>query len=683
MHSMLRPSLLLAVLLSSSFIFAETNDTTTILPPVKVSASSESMTSPDTDTARQHIEQTPGGVEVIDSDRWRDTQAATIKDILDYSPGVFAQPKWGEDTRLSIRGSGLSRNFHLRGVQLYQDGIPLNTADGSGDFQEIDPSGYRYTEVYKGANALRFGANSLGGAINFVTPTGHNADRFSSRVDGGSFDYRRAQISGATAQNKMDAFITASHQQQNGYRDHSAGENNRIFANAGWRFNEDIESRLYINMTNVTQEIPGSLSKDDALNDPTKATANNLNLDYQRNVESLRIANRTTWLQGNTRYEFGVFAMTKKLIHPIFRYLDYQYTDQGGFIRAIQNSQIGDFANRLTLGVTLHNGETDSQQFTNLPGGKKGALQVNTLDASQNTTLYAENAFSITPDVELIAGIQYIDAQRKRDDKLNPTGPANGKVNYYFSNPKLGVLWHVSDNQQIFSNISQSGEAPTFGELNFTNAALDQLKPQEATTFEIGGRGRTASIQWELALYRAELKNEFQYYDLGGGNYSVFNADRTIHQGVEAGFGWLFWDEVFGEKNADSVELNVAYTYNDFHFDDDSSWGNNDLPGAPKQYLRAEVLYRLSGFFIGPNTEWVPQGYYVDNANTLSTNSYALINLRAGYEHARYSVYFDARNLTDKAYIASASVTGQATANQALFEPGTGRAVFAGVQWKL
>jgi iron complex outermembrane receptor protein len=53
-----------------------------------------------------------------------------------------AQPKWGDDTRLSIRGSGLSRNFHLRGVQLYMDGIPINTADGYGDFQEIDPTAY-------------------------------------------------------------------------------------------------------------------------------------------------------------------------------------------------------------------------------------------------------------------------------------------------------------------------------------------------------------------------------------------------------------------------------------------------------------------------------------------------------------------------------------------------------------
>ena len=125
--------------------------------------------------ALRDIQQTPGGVAIVPAEAYKNsTVANTIKDILDYVPGVFAQPKWGDDTRLSIRGSGLSRNFHLRGVQLYMDGIPINTSDGYGDFQEIDPTAYKYVAVYKGANALQFDANALGGAINFVTPTGRD-----------------------------------------------------------------------------------------------------------------------------------------------------------------------------------------------------------------------------------------------------------------------------------------------------------------------------------------------------------------------------------------------------------------------------------------------------------------------------------------------------------------------------
>ena len=137
--------------------------------------------------ALTEINNTPGGVAIVPAAAYRNsTVANTIKDILDYVPGVFAQPKWGDDTRLSIRGSGLSRNFHLRGVQLYMDGIPINTADGYGDFQEIDPTAYKYVEVFKGANALQYGANSLGGAINFVTPTGRDPCRTERRADLGA-----------------------------------------------------------------------------------------------------------------------------------------------------------------------------------------------------------------------------------------------------------------------------------------------------------------------------------------------------------------------------------------------------------------------------------------------------------------------------------------------------------------
>src|SRR5690606_1203908 len=118
---------------------------------------SGSLTVPTTAEATAEIQQTPGAVEVVSDQAYKpSTPSATLKDALDYVPGVFVQTKWGEDTRLSIRGSGLSRNFHGRGIQLIMDGIvPVTTADGASDFQEIDPTAYRYIEVYKGANALR------------------------------------------------------------------------------------------------------------------------------------------------------------------------------------------------------------------------------------------------------------------------------------------------------------------------------------------------------------------------------------------------------------------------------------------------------------------------------------------------------------------------------------------------
>ena len=214
--------------------------------------------------ALRDIQQTPGGVAIVPAEAYKNsTVANTIKDILDYVPGVFAQPKWGDDTRLSIRGSGLSRNFHLRGVQLYMDGIPINTADGYGDFQEIDPTAYKYVAVYKGANALQFGANALGGAINFVTPTGRDPFPNGVSADLGGFGFRRLQANAGGANGPWDGFITASTQAAEGFRDHSFGQATRVSGNVGYQFSPDFETRFYLNANEVRQRIPGQCHEDD------------------------------------------------------------------------------------------------------------------------------------------------------------------------------------------------------------------------------------------------------------------------------------------------------------------------------------------------------------------------------------------------------------------------------------
>lgn len=125
-----------------------------IVPP---GTRSGSLTVPTAAEARADIDRTPGAVEVVPAEEYKDsTPAVTLKDALDYVPGVFIQTKWGEDSRLSIRGSGLSRNFHGRGVFLLMDGvIPITTADGSSDFQEIDPTAARRTRTTRSAAASR------------------------------------------------------------------------------------------------------------------------------------------------------------------------------------------------------------------------------------------------------------------------------------------------------------------------------------------------------------------------------------------------------------------------------------------------------------------------------------------------------------------------------------------------
>ena len=648
-----------------------------------------SLTVPTFAEAQRELATVSGTVTVVPAAPYRNsTPASTIKDALDYVPGIFVQPKWGDDSRLSIRGSGLSRNFHLRGVKLYMDGIPINTSDGFGDFQELDPAAYRYVEVYKGANALRFGATTLGGAINFVTPTGRDADRISAGIDIGSFGFHRLQASSGGARGPFDFFVTGSNLEQDGYRDHSDGEATRGSANLGVRLSENAETRFYINANQVRQRIPGRVTKDVALSSPTTAATSNVVNDWQRNIDTVRIANKTTLrVAEGTIVEFGVFGVDRHLMHPIFQWLDYKYEDYGAFTRLMNEAYIGGFKNRLLVGANIHNGAYDADQYVNT-GGFKGSLLSSSRNQSNNTMLYAENQFYFLPSVAIVGGTQYLYAERELKDRFLSDGDQSGQSSFRAWSPKAGLLWEIDRTWQAYANIQRSAEVPSFGENSYASASAFDAKLQTATTYEIGTRGRRPDFTWDVALYRMNIDNELMCVaPFGIPDFClVRNADKTIHQGLELAFGTTIAKElaVTGSR-PDKLWLNVSYTYSDFRFDGDAQFGDNQLPGAPRHFLRSELLYKHpSGIYFGPNVEWVPLSYYVDSANTLDTEPYAIWGLKAGYDAGgAFSAYVEGRNLSDTHYIASTGITN--VANPAVtnfFEPGTGRSVFAGVAYR-
>jgi iron complex outermembrane receptor protein len=128
-----------------------------------------------------------------------------------------------------------------------------------------------------------------------------------------------------------------------------------------------------------------------------------------------------------------------------------------------------------------------------------------------------------------------------------------------------------------------------------------------------------------------------------------------------------------------------VYLWSDFRFDGDRDFGDNRLAGLPEHYYRAELMYEHpSGFYAGPNVEWVPKRYNVDFAETLFADPYALLGFKIGFRCQRgFSVFVEARNLTDETYAATTGVIARATDfNRAQFLPGDGRSFFGGVEWK-
>ena len=633
---------------------------------------------PDVSEAEAAIERTPGAVDIVSDAAFENTPVKHIKDILEYVPGVIVQPRMGDDARVSVRGSGLSRAYGTRGISMYIDGIPLNTSDGLLDFFEIDPSAYRYVEVYKGANALRYGSNALGGAINLVTPIGRDASPLAARIDAGSFGYFKGQASSGGTSGALDYFATVSAQRIDGYREHSEGDAIRGNLNIGYRFSPDLETRFYVYAATTNQRVPGEVSKTEALTSPRSANPVWIEQDQQRNVDSIRVANKTTLRLTRTTIEFGAFYNGRHVDHPIYQYLDYTVDDYGGFLRAVDDREIAGLRNQLIVGATMHGGELDTEQFLN-PAGEKGPLVSSMVDTSRNVSFYVQDSLYVRPDLALIAGMQYLHASRDRRDRFLSDGDQSGSRTYDVWSPRFGLLWDVSADWQVFANVSRSAEVPSY-DANIFPANPD-LEVQRATTYEIGTRGRSGSFEWDLALYRSELRNELQCLTTQPWALcSTINANRTVHQGIEAGLAASVPISAAGE----TLGLSAAYTYSDFFFDDDPLYGDNELPGVPKHFLRAEALYRHpSGFYARPNVEWAPGHYYADNANSLTVDPYALLNAKAGFDAGEnWSVYLEGRNLTDKRYISTVAIAGVADAASEIFNPGTGRSIYGGVRFE-
>src|SRR5690606_36669980 len=108
-------------------------------PPIIVTAAANPDDPPVVADARRRLSRTPGSVSVVAAETYEDRTVVGLPDLLRDVPGVLSNKRYGEESRLSIRGSGLDQSYHQRGVLLAQDGVPFADADGFSDFQKIDP----------------------------------------------------------------------------------------------------------------------------------------------------------------------------------------------------------------------------------------------------------------------------------------------------------------------------------------------------------------------------------------------------------------------------------------------------------------------------------------------------------------------------------------------------------------
>lgn len=630
-------------------------------------------TAPDLAEKKAEFAHIPGGAAVLDAETYKNGRSSTLQDALGLATGVFVQPRFGaEEARLSIRGSGLQRTFHGRGLLLMQDGAPINSPDGSFDFQSIEPLAIDHIEVLRGANAWRYGAANLGGALNFVSPTGKTAPPVTLRLEAGSFDYQRLYAAFAQDFGAWDAFVSLNDYAQDGFRDHAHQDNQRYFANLGGRINERLSTRFYLSHVQTDSDLPGSLTKAQLRQNPEQASASSRSGDQQRDFTLNRLGNISVLeLDAGHSLELASYYSEKSLFHPIFQVLDVDYEDYGLRLSHKWHNLSGW---RWQGGLDAGQGRSWDSRYVN-NAGHRGQKRNELHQTARNLNLFGELEIPLAERWALLAGAAWQHQERDVDDRMVVGRDESFNRTYLGRSGRLGLRHDLSEEVQLFGNFSQSFEPPTFSELT-GGQVITANDAQKANTLEVGMRWNRADLELDLAVYRSEIRDELlALNDADGNPLGTVNADRTLHQGIELGAAWTLG----------AVVVRGQYLLNDFRFDNDATYGDNRLAGVPRQFVKAEALWQHAGWYAGPTLEWVPSHYAVDHAESLYAEGYAIWGLKGGYRPGEGLGFFvEGRNLSDTTYVATTGVIADARGqDSAQFLPGDGRSLYLGLEWRL
>jgi iron complex outermembrane receptor protein len=649
--------------------------------------------------AKSQLDEVPGGTSVVDSEQVAKGRTATLQDTLAYQPGVFVQSTGGNDAaKISIRGSGAntSPGYFREGIKFLFDGLPI-TGPGGTPYEFLNGSGVNYTEILRGANAFQYGALSLGGAINFVNQTGYTAPGLRVRAETGSYGYNKQSVSVGGVEGDFDYYLNADNYRSDGYRDYSLSKSQGVVANFGYTFSPKLETRLMLRY------------RDEYHNDPSPTTLDAVKhhtRDASDTAASSGAGSRrpgSVWAGSKTTYTFDDDSQ----LSVGFSYYEYAHNNSPN---SPSNPSYWDWHD---LSFVLGYDRTDKlfghESRTRLAFTSTEHLkgEVNSTFANKQTRKFVDygssfdHVFSFGNDLELIdglwltSGVSAINVRRHAEVKqalqANTTDyPTDVNYDNWSLAPRIGVRYEFTPQFQAFANFSRSIDPPASWEYSGSGPTTPYVRPlveQKANTVEIGIKGAAGIFDGSLAIYRSWIRDELLNVQIvaptatAAAVTGAFNATPTIHQGIEAGLNTRLWENESGEK----VTWRQVYTYNDFYYRHDPTFGDNQLPGIPKHIYQGEVQYQHpQGFYTGVNVQSASRTA-VDYANTFYAPSYTIFGANVGYETTKkdWKVSLDLKNLANKKYVTAVQpiydAAGQDTAS---LYPGDGIGAYVGLEFR-
>ena len=593
-------------------------------------------------------------IDMLDGAEIREVRASHPSGILNRIPGVHISELTGEGHSTAIR-----QPITTKPVYLYlEDGIPTRSTGffNHNALYEINLPQSNGLEILKGPGTALYGSDAIGGIVNSLTRPAPATPGFEGSVEGGSFGYRRALLSGGGWFGGSGLRADLNYTDSDGWKNSAPYQ--RVSGTVRWdaSLGDNITARTVLTGSIVDQFDVPSIGRADFDADPQ---LNRAPIAYRR-VDAVRLSTAIEKDAGNWLWSITPYARynVMELLPQWQLTFDPETWDTRNNSLGLVLRYRRDFARlnaRVIVGVDaeMSPGSFVADSITPVRSTSDNRIFTSYTTSAQNydydvtyraLSPYVHTEFTPLADVRVDLGVRFDASSYDYETNLAPisTGrhrrPENTTVHYRRLSPKAGIAFRVSDAATVFGSYREGFRAPSQGDAFKQNGAEStvDLQPVKVRSYELGVRGNIATrFLYSVSAYDMTARDDILTFTTPTNTREVLNAGRTRHRGVEFGLGAAVLA---------NLRVDVAYSVAEHEYvhwvPRESSipanrvdYSGNKMEQAPREIANLSTTW-TPAFLKGgrASAEWSMLGRYaLTPTNERFTNGYSIVNGNFSY----------------------------------------------------
>ncbi|ABV68226.1 ferrichrome-iron receptor [Aliarcobacter butzleri RM4018] len=680
---------LCVILLSSSALFAQEEQNTTLLETITVSGTSNSNYQSDEkanlNRTKMSKEDMAKSIQTFNQNFIEDAQLQNIDDVITMSSNtIYTGSSHGRTNQISMRG--------FSGVPILLDGMKITNK-----IARPEIFAYESIEILKGPDSLQYGESSPGGLVNLVKkkPTKNSLAQVELEANDNPSYSPKIDLGGALNNDKSLYFrLTSLLKYDEGWTN-SNTDTNKIFVapSLAYDINDNNTITFVTEYTDQTEpsDFGTYVNNKGKLIAPIKNMISHPDEEFEKTQKIAGFDLDSvfdTW-NSNLKYRYIDYKGVNGDVHMPQRYNQvtnivtraYAYQKQEFQEHALQETINKEFdlfgkKNNLSIGADYNKAYSKTTMFyvptvpyninlshpiyehlTSLSDHPNAMNMTTPKTNVESWGTFIQDNINLTDDLIFSAGVRYSESKPQNGQRTDATTPS------------FGLVYHLSSQTSFYTNYSES----------FTpNSAMDKngkiLDPETGKGYEFGVKQKLFDDKFDLttAFFKIEKEN-IALADPNApavGGWSI-SSGKQESQGFEI--------DLSGDITS-NLSVIASYGYVDTKNKDAN---NKDLRNIPNHTANLFTTYKLTAlnlpdYYIGGGAKYIGNKY-ADDANNIQLDSALIYNATIGYKKGNWKANLSVQNLTDEEYVDGALASNAAGTRVYV---GTPRTILATIGYK-